>query len=86
MSNCAAENNSPSKAAVLFQRLVRAEPSNATYHYDLGVSALASHDTGTARRELAVLRKLNPLGVNDRKIAQLSILIDETAGAHAKHD
>jgi len=74
----------PQEAGIIFQRLVDDSPSDANYHYDLGVAALAVNRLATARRELSALRRLNALGMNRTKIVKLSHLIEEVAQRHAK--
>lgn len=71
------------KAVVVFEALASNHPRVPIYHYDLGVAAAASGDLAMARRELARLRRLNHLGMDNPEVHRLARLIDETAARNA---
>lgn len=70
-----AVRHDPAKAQTVFAGLVRQDPGNALFHYDLGIAAAVTGDVATAKSQLHALERGNRLGMNDPQIRQLSELL-----------
>lgn len=67
----------PRQAKQVFRALATAYPRQVLYHYNLAVAEVALGEYASARQELRVIRRLNPLGLHDSQVRNLTRLIDE---------